>query len=79
MMMKMVMIIIQTTATFVSTSWFLAESNWRGKNIFNHRTTSYFFLKSGFKELTQKIVFNAHGKTEILIWSELIKTSVVEL
>ena len=72
--MKMVMIIIQTTSTFVSTFWFLAEGNWRRKNIFNHRTTSYIFWN-----LTQKIVFNAHGETEILVWSELIKTSVVEL
>ena len=75
MTMKIVMIIIQTTSTFVSTFGLLAESNWRRKNIFNHRTTSYIFW-----HLTQKkIVFNAHGKTEILIWSELIKTSVVEL
>ena len=78
MIMKMVMITIQTTSTFVSTFCFLEESNWCRKNI-STLGQHYIFLKSGFKELTQKIVFIAHGKTEILIWGEEIKTSVVEL
>ena len=48
MIMKMVMIIIQTISTFVSNFWF-----WCRKKIFNHRATSYTF-EIWFKRISTK-------------------------
>ena len=62
--MIMVMIIIQSTSSFVSTFCFLEESNWFRKNI-STIGQHYTIFEIRFRRINIKIVFYIHGETEI--------------